>query len=114
MVARFDGLVAKYMGNGVLVYFGYPQAHEDAANRAVRAGLALIKAMAKPRIKEPVQVVSTLRPAWSRSATSSAPRRRRNRALWAKRRTWRRARRGLRHRIWLSSLSDSTASRQSL
>ncbi|HEY7749534.1 MAG TPA: adenylate/guanylate cyclase domain-containing protein [Aestuariivirgaceae bacterium] len=40
-VARFDGYVAKYMGDGVLVYFGYPLAHEDDAERAVRAGLAL-------------------------------------------------------------------------
>jgi class 3 adenylate cyclase len=40
-VARFDGFVAKYMGDGVLVYFGYPHAHEDDAERAVRAGLAL-------------------------------------------------------------------------
>jgi class 3 adenylate cyclase len=37
-VRRFDGYVAKYMGDGVLVYFGYPQAHEDDAERAVRAG----------------------------------------------------------------------------
>jgi len=36
-VARFDGFVAKYMGDGVLVYFGYPQAHEHDAERAVRA-----------------------------------------------------------------------------
>jgi class 3 adenylate cyclase len=35
-IARFDGFVAKYMGDGVLVYFGYPQAHEDDAERAVR------------------------------------------------------------------------------
>jgi class 3 adenylate cyclase len=41
-VARFGGFVAKYMGDGVLVYFGYPQAHEDDAERAVRAGLELI------------------------------------------------------------------------
>ena len=40
-IAHFDGFVAKYMGDGVLVYFGYPQAHEDDAERAVRAGLAL-------------------------------------------------------------------------
>jgi len=39
VVAGFDGFVAKYMGDGVLVYFGYPQAHEDDAERAVRAGL---------------------------------------------------------------------------
>ena len=44
-VVRFGGFVAKYMGDGVLVYFGYPQAHEDDAERAVRAGLELIQAM---------------------------------------------------------------------
>src|SRR4029079_7205484 len=42
-VQRFGGFVAKYMGEGVLVYFGYPQAHEDDAERAVRAGLELIQ-----------------------------------------------------------------------
>jgi class 3 adenylate cyclase len=42
-VRRFDGFVAKYMGDGVLVYFGYPQAHEDDAERAVRAGLELVQ-----------------------------------------------------------------------
>jgi class 3 adenylate cyclase len=45
-VRRFDGFVAKYMGDGVLVYFGYPQAHEDDAERAVRAGLELTAAVA--------------------------------------------------------------------
>jgi class 3 adenylate cyclase len=45
-VNRFGGFVAKYMGDGVLVYFGYPQAHEDDAERAVRAGLELIAAVA--------------------------------------------------------------------
>src|SRR5499427_5625559 len=44
-VHSFDGFVARYMGDGTLVYFGYPQAHEDDAERAVRAGLELIKAM---------------------------------------------------------------------
>jgi class 3 adenylate cyclase len=44
-VARFNGFVAKYMGDGVLVYFGYPRAHEDDAERAVRAGLALVGAV---------------------------------------------------------------------
>jgi class 3 adenylate cyclase len=44
-VQRFGGYVAKYMGDGVLVYFGYPQAHEDDAERAVRAGLELIQAV---------------------------------------------------------------------
>jgi class 3 adenylate cyclase/tetratricopeptide (TPR) repeat protein len=55
-VARFDGFVAKYMGDGVLIYFGYPQAHEDDAERAVRAALALIEAVGKLRAQEPFQV----------------------------------------------------------
>jgi len=42
---RFEGFVAKYMGDGVLIYFGYPQAHEDDAERAVRAGLAVVEAV---------------------------------------------------------------------
>ena len=41
-VQRFGGFVAKYMGDGVLIYFGYPQAHEHDAERAVRAGLDLV------------------------------------------------------------------------
>ncbi len=45
--ARFDGFVAKYMGDGVLVYFGYPRAHEDDAERAVRAGLGVIDAVGR-------------------------------------------------------------------
>jgi class 3 adenylate cyclase len=44
-VRRFGGFVAKYMGDGALVYFGYPQAHEDDAERAVRTGLELIGAV---------------------------------------------------------------------
>jgi class 3 adenylate cyclase/predicted ATPase len=46
-IAGFDGFVAKYMGDGVLIYFGYPQAHEDDAERAVRAGLGTIDAVAR-------------------------------------------------------------------
>jgi class 3 adenylate cyclase/predicted ATPase len=45
-VRRFDGFVAKYMGDGVLIYFGYPLAHEDDTEWAVRAGLALVDAVA--------------------------------------------------------------------
>src|SRR6202163_5147342 len=45
LVERNDGFVAKYMGDGVLAYFGYPRAHEHDAERAVRAGLALIEAV---------------------------------------------------------------------
>ena len=45
IVQRFDGHVAQYLGDGILIYFGYPQAHEDDAERAVRAGLAIVHAM---------------------------------------------------------------------
>jgi Adenylate and Guanylate cyclase catalytic domain len=45
IVRPFGGFVAKYIGDGVLVYFGYPQAHEDDAEQAVRAGLELIAAV---------------------------------------------------------------------
>ena len=44
-VSRFGGFVAKYMGDGVLIYFGYPEAHEDDAERSVRAGLELVAAV---------------------------------------------------------------------
>jgi class 3 adenylate cyclase/predicted ATPase len=54
-VERFGGFVAKYMGDGVLVYFGYPQAHEDDAERAVRAGLELIAAVRGLRVASPLQ-----------------------------------------------------------
>ncbi len=46
-VRRFGGFVAKYLGDGVLIYFGYPQAHEDDAERSVRAGLDLVAAVAR-------------------------------------------------------------------
>ena len=51
-VQRFGGFVAKYMGDGVLIYFGYPQAHEDDAERAVRAGLDMVAAVTA--LKAPV------------------------------------------------------------
>jgi class 3 adenylate cyclase len=50
MVNRCGGFVAKYMGDGVLVYFGYPHAHEDDAERAIRAGLAIVKAVGEPSL----------------------------------------------------------------
>src|SRR6516165_11507849 len=55
-VRRFGGFVARYMGDGVLIYFGYPAAHEDDAERAVRSGLALIDAVATLPAPEPLQV----------------------------------------------------------
>ena len=54
-VQRFGGFVAKYMGDGVLVYFGYPQAHEHDAERAVRAGLELIQAVGGLKSKAALQ-----------------------------------------------------------
>jgi class 3 adenylate cyclase len=45
VIARFDGHIAQYLGDGLLVYFGYPLAHEDDAQRAVRAGLGMIEAL---------------------------------------------------------------------
>ena len=54
-VQRFGGFVAKHMGDGVLVYFGYPQAHEDDAERAVRAGLDLVAAVGGLKTHAPLQ-----------------------------------------------------------
>jgi class 3 adenylate cyclase len=51
VVTGLDGFVANYMGDGVLVYFGYPRAHEDDAERAVRAGLGLIDAVGRLDVK---------------------------------------------------------------
>src|SRR5215475_15817236 len=55
-VVRFEGHVAKFMGDGVLAYFGWPRAHEDDGERAVRAGLAIVAAVAKLNVpvKEPL------------------------------------------------------------
>src|SRR5215471_9590432 len=55
-VGRFGGFVAKYMGDGVLIYFGYPEAHEDDAERAVRAGLAVMDAVGRLTTPEPLNV----------------------------------------------------------
>ncbi len=54
-VGRFGGFVAKYMGDGVLIYFGYPQAHEDDAEQAVRAGLQLVAAVGDLKTHTPLQ-----------------------------------------------------------
>src|SRR5688572_26725112 len=56
VIARFDGSIAQYLGDGVLAYFGYPTAHEDDAQRAVRAGLEIITSIQEkipaPRARE--------------------------------------------------------------
>lgn len=47
VIARFDGYIAQYLGDGLIVFFGYPRAHEDDAQRAVRAGLGIIEAIGR-------------------------------------------------------------------
>jgi class 3 adenylate cyclase/predicted ATPase len=54
-VGHFGGFVARYMGDGVLVFFGYPRAHEDDAERAVRAGLELVASVATLKTRAPLQ-----------------------------------------------------------
>ena len=55
-VGRYDGFVAQFIGDGVLVYFGYPQAHEDDAERAVRAGLDIVAAMPSLRMIDSLEL----------------------------------------------------------
>ena len=56
-ITRFDGFIARYVGDGVLIYFGYPRAHEDDAERAVRAALAIIAEIGQtPALSECVRV----------------------------------------------------------
>ena len=52
---RFDGFIAKFLGDGVLVYFGYPEAHEDDPEQAVRAGLELVAAVKGLQTPEPLE-----------------------------------------------------------
>src|SRR5882672_11073956 len=55
VIAKSGGFVARYMGDGILAYFGYPQAHEEDAERAVRAGLELIEAVAGLKTRATLQ-----------------------------------------------------------
>jgi class 3 adenylate cyclase len=70
-ITRFEGHIAKYMGDGVLAYFGYPRAHEDEVERAVRAGLAIMKRWRSGRRLRASRSPSGLAslPAWSWSAS---------------------------------------------
>src|SRR5713226_267696 len=54
VIDRYDGHIAQYLGDGVLVYFGYPLAHEDDAQRAVRAGLGIVAALRQAQMQPPV------------------------------------------------------------
>nr|WP_245474767.1 adenylate/guanylate cyclase domain-containing protein [Bradyrhizobium sp. Leo121] len=58
VIAAYDGMIARFVGDGILAYFGYPRAHEDDAERAVRAGLDITAAMGKleTRVEERVEV----------------------------------------------------------
>jgi class 3 adenylate cyclase/predicted ATPase len=56
VIGRYDGHVAQYLGDGVMVYFGWPAAHEDDAQRAVRAGLEIVDAVASLEVNSPLQV----------------------------------------------------------
>ena len=51
VIARFEGHIAQYLGDGLLVYFGYPLAHEDDAQRAVRAGLGMVEALGQLNVR---------------------------------------------------------------
>ena len=67
-VDPFGGFVAKYMGDGVLIYFGYPQAHEDDPERAVRAGLAVIDAVGRLSLRQRLSYGLASPAAWLSSA----------------------------------------------
>src|SRR5439155_8540766 len=58
VIARYEGHIAQYLGDGVLVYFGYPAAHEDDPQRAIRAGLGVVEEVQAlhTRLSRPVQV----------------------------------------------------------
>ncbi|MBI3800986.1 MAG: zinc ribbon domain-containing protein, partial [Deltaproteobacteria bacterium] len=60
VIARFEGHLAKYLGDGLLVYFGYPVAHEDDAQRAVRAGLEIVRAINKLSFPPQVRLSQSL------------------------------------------------------
>ena len=75
VITRFDGHIAQLLGDGLLVYFGYPQAHEDDAHRAVRTGLGILSAMGdlrrlynKPKVSNSLSVWVSIRD-WSLSVT---------------------------------------------
>jgi class 3 adenylate cyclase/tetratricopeptide (TPR) repeat protein len=60
VLARFDGFIARYMGDGLLVYFGYPQAHENDAERAVRAGLEIVEQVASLSLEVRIGIATGL------------------------------------------------------
>ena len=65
VIQRFDGYVAQYLGDGVLAYFGYPVAHEDDAQRAVRTGLGMLDALDPLNARPALPLASRWRCAWA-------------------------------------------------
>ena len=95
-VRRFGGFVAKYMGDGVLIYFGYPQAHEHDAERSVRAGLELVAAVDRAEVARFAANPCRYRDGVGRRRRPGRIRaRRRSAASSARRRTSRRACKGV-------------------
>jgi hypothetical protein len=84
VLIRFGGFVAKYMGDGVLAYFGYPQSHEEDAEQAVRAALAIVEAVGRLKLEWRLEVPSGLGPDLPSSAIYWAPALRRSSRLLAK------------------------------
>ena len=94
VVAQNEGVIARYMGDGVLAYFGYPQAHEDDAEQATRAGLALVDAVAKPPDRSRHRATGSRWHRYRHGGRGRFDRRRlgsRSRRSLARRRTWLRA-----------------------
>jgi class 3 adenylate cyclase len=102
VIQRFDGSIAQYLGDGLLVYFGYPQAHEDDARRAVHTGLAMLEAMRQLNVRlereQHVQLavrvgIHTGWWSWGRWAVGGAT----NTWRWETRRIWQRGCKGSPH-----------------
>ncbi len=93
VVARYDGFAAKFMGDGILAYFGFPSAHEDDAERAVRAGLEIAAAVPalQSRAPEPLKVRIGVATGVVVVGDFVGQGRRRNRPWSARRPIWRRA-----------------------
>ncbi|HKA53100.1 MAG TPA: adenylate/guanylate cyclase domain-containing protein, partial [Candidatus Binatia bacterium] len=66
VIHRFDGYIARYVGDALLVYFGYPQAHEDDAQRAVRVGLGIVAAL--PELNQRLRPVMGVHGQWKSQA----------------------------------------------
>lgn len=62
IIARYDGHVAQYLGDGLMVYFGWPRAHEDDAVRAIRAGLEVTEAVSKLNASTPIRARHSVDP----------------------------------------------------